>query len=406
MKEEKIDTIFNHKMKEIDKERVLDAIIYFEWKQLQKEQQEEKIEENYEEGEEQASKETSLKGLGKEEKKAWNRLRELILSASEVYEQFYRFSIQYDELELVDKIEIIWRKIQELNQRRVLVSRDSLVTEPILNITEQGIVFAPSYQEEMEEDKNDVKAIYDRLKQLQSWESENTQAYATLFEETQKVRRQDKNYPVFFYHGIDNKKEVIQSIFYYHAKELSEIMPQMDEQEQKALLKREAKKTYKQFYRFVDLNDASVEKKDLNNYAGKVDNQKLEEILDTQLEEIIGMQRQKRANLSGENQSEEPLSCYKCIEANGLEKGFDKKEDDGNNYWTQRIFEELKKLEVLQREDPIAYYEKWIETKLYRARERNDAMEIEMVRKIYQAFEIQKERLEKGITSPEGQQIG
>ncbi len=403
MKEEKIENIFNHKMKEIDKERVLDTIIYFEWKRLQ----EEKTEEYYEEEDkQQESEKMSLKGLGKEEKQAWNRLRELILSASEVYEQFYRFSIQYDELELVDKIEIIWRKVQELNQRRVLVSQDSLVTEPILNITEQGIVFAASYQKEMEEDKNNVKAIYNRLKQLQSWESENTEAYAALFEEIQKVRKQDKNYPVFFYHGIDNKKEVIQSIFYYHTKELSEIMPQMEEKQQKELLKREAKKTYKQFYRFVDLNDASVEEKDLNHYAGKVDNQKLEEILEEQLEEIIQMQRQNRGNLPGENQPEEPLSCYKCIEANGIEKKFDRKENDGTGCWTQKIFDELKKLEALQREDPIAYYEKWLETKLYRARERNDATEIEMVRKIYQAFEMQKEHLEKEINSSKLQQRG
>ena len=395
----KIGEIFYHQIDKADQNAILESIVYFEWKKLQEESTDEI--------------------LGEEKLK--EQIRILVQQVKEVWEQFYRFSIFHDDPEQsYDTIEVIWEKLQELNGRQVHVSEKEVITQPVLKITEKGLCFSREYIDQFEKDEtakesegrkggvNAKKQIYDELKRLQILEKENGQEYVAIWEKVREKREEEnkenvelseQNFPRFFYYGIEDKEEVVRGILYFKFKQYFRQIHQVDLKLQKESLIEKAKDTYKQFYRFVVLNDCS------ENYCDGVYEKEVEHML---AEELERMQTEKIGK-AGENECPLPMILFTqdgmYFNKKLVERFDDQLQVENGKYnimqnWTKEIYQELEKLERLEQTDPIAYYEKWIETKLHRAMNRQNIKEVEAVNYLLKEFKKRKKQLEEKKLNP------
>lgn len=181
----------------------------------------------------------------------------------------------------------------------------------------------------------------------------------------------------FFFYGIENKRELKEGILCFssnkvykaHSNENWYAIP--NEQLESEIIQ-EATKRYKQFYRFVTLNDES------NNFRFDVDIQKIEE----ELEEEIRLLKQEGKVI------ETKAGTFFIKERENLLKG-------GQYYvygeglkgevgWTKQIYDVLGELEEIEKEDRIEYQEYWLLTKLARAVNRFDREEALKVKNAYE----------------------
>lgn len=241
-----------------------------------------------------------------------------------------------------------------------------------------------------------------------------------------------KVYDEYFHYGIWGKDEVLEGIIYFSN---SEIYQQKEDNELDRIDRviGQAKKIYKQFYRFIELNDREkisscynpqtekeIDKtienkirekieqlsKENDNYmfisnkdrqTGKTeeeirrikDEKKIEEIATRRIKELIRYGENVDDNRKREIREEtrkEYFSRKKLIESKkGLSYSTRERfryahfpeyslEDNPQPYiirhWTEDIYDILNYLQKLEKEDKVEYYKIWLDTRIQRLRNR------------------------------------
>lgn len=182
----------------------------------------------------------------------------------------------------------------------------------------------------------------------------------------------DKYFRKYFCYGIDNKESVLERIIYESMKESHNIFGNLGNlysvpnNIQLDKLKEFANKHYRQFYRFVIIND------DPKNFDYKTENE------DEVVEDIINSKI--RTLIKNREIEEFEVGYFFTREA---ERKFVEAEDrykkgDLNNGWTCAVFESLKRLEELEKETPGLYQVKWLKAKMARAITRQPPIQEEM----------------------------
>ena len=184
----------------------------------------------------------------------------------------------------------------------------------------------------------------------------------------------DKYFRKYFCYGIEDKESVLERIIYESMKESHNIFGSLGNlysvpnKIQLDKLKEFASMHYKQFYRFVILND------DPKNFEYQTENEDeiVEDIINKKIREFIK-----------NNQLEEYEVGYFFsaeFEKNFIEAEYQYRKGNLNRGWTCAIFDSLKRLERLEKERPDLYKLKWIKAKMARAITRKSPMQEEMSR--------------------------
>lgn len=187
----------------------------------------------------------------------------------------------------------------------------------------------------------------------------------------------------FFFYGIENKREVKEGILCFASKEtykkqvLKNWYEIPNEQIESQIIE-DAIPKYKQFYRFVTLNDSN------NNYTMCVD----EELLRKELEEEMQLLKQEQKVISTKagifftrEREQQLLGAKYYVVGKGVQ---------GEYGWTKQIYDILEKLEKIEKHDDKKYYKYWILTKYERAINRFDIEEGIKVKNIYENFKKEK----------------
>ena len=190
----------------------------------------------------------------------------------------------------------------------------------------------------------------------------------------------------FFFYGIENKRELREGILCFSSKKVykkhynQDWYPIPNEQLESEIIQ-EAINRYRQFYRFVTLNDES------NNFRLDVDIQKVKEELE---EEMRLLKAEKKV-------IETKAGTFFIRERENLLEGGPHyvygESLKGEAGWTRQIYDILGELEEIEKENSIEYQEYWLLTKLARAVNRFDREEALRVKKAYEKLsERQKEK--------------
>lgn len=196
----------------------------------------------------------------------------------------------------------------------------------------------------------------------------------------------DERFKRFFFYGIDNKEEAKEGIIYFSSKEVYNRHEHDDwyQLPNEMLIKEiidESVLIYRQFYRFVTLND------EYKNFEFDVDIRMLQQELGHKIKELlynnkmidtkagVFITREEAIRLEGNR-------CYIYGEGFSGEEG-----------WTKQIYTILNDLKKMEQTDKVRYYECWIRTKLQRAISRADEEEISYVKKACQIFEERKKKI-------------
>lgn len=180
----------------------------------------------------------------------------------------------------------------------------------------------------------------------------------------------------FFFYGIENKRELREGFIYISYKQIHEKYfqdwNQMSSQQIETEIIQGAMKRYRQFYRFVTLNDES------NSFQFDVDMQKIKEELEEEMQLLKAEERviETKAGTFLIRERENLLEGGPYyIYGKGLE---------GENGWTRQIYDILGELEEIEKEDSTEYQEYWLLTKLARAVNRFDREEALRVKNAYE----------------------
>lgn len=201
----------------------------------------------------------------------------------------------------------------------------------------------------------------------------------------EKNRIDNQSFKRFFFFGVDNKQELKEGILYFSANKVYERhrfenwfdIP--NEQLEKEIIQ-EATPKYRQFYRFIRLNDKS------NCLINDVNIEKVEEQVKRQME-LLKQEKKVIDTKTGiffVREREELLKGgQRYIIGEGLK---------GEEGWTKQIYDILEKLDCMERENPEEYDVYLYIAKLARAINRNSEEEAQRIRKCY---EEAKQKLEK-----------
>lgn len=193
----------------------------------------------------------------------------------------------------------------------------------------------------------------------------------------------------FFFYGIENRRELKEGILYFSSNKVYKAHSHQDwyailNQQLESEIIQEASKKYRQFYRFVTLNDES------NNFRFDVDMQKIK----GELEEEMRLLKQEGKVI------ETKAGTFFIRERENLLKGgpyYVYGEGlKGEASWTRQIYDILGELEEIEKEDKIEYQEYWLLTKLARSINRFDKEEALKVKSAYEKLsQSQKEKEEE-----------
>ncbi len=198
----------------------------------------------------------------------------------------------------------------------------------------------------------------------------------------------NEQYKRFFFSGIDNKEDVKEGIIYFASKQVYSGHKNDDwySLPNEMLLEEilgNAVPKYRQFYRFVTLNDQ------YKKYNFDVDLDQIRKELEEKVESLLesGDMIKTKAGIfitRGEAQRLDSKPYYQYGE--GMQ---------GEETWTRQLYRILEKLETLEKSNILEYYECWIFTKLQRAILRNEPDEIPYMERAYQLFEKRKQKIKE-----------
>jgi hypothetical protein len=198
----------------------------------------------------------------------------------------------------------------------------------------------------------------------------------------------NEKFKKYFFYGIENKEEIKESILYFSSKKvyqkhsLKDMYEIPNEQLENEILQ-EACKKYKQFYRFVTLNDIN------GNYTYNVN---IEEIEQEMKDEMQLLKKDKRVinTKAGIFFARERTARLEGGQYYVYGKGL-----VGEKSWTKEIYEILEGLGKLEKENKDEYYQCWLLTKWSRAVDRSDQEEAKKVKDIFNNVKQQADKSER-----------
>lgn len=195
----------------------------------------------------------------------------------------------------------------------------------------------------------------------------------------------EKDYERFFHHGINNKEELKEGIICFANQEVYNNNQNLDWYEtpnsyfMKELIKK-ATGIYTQAVRFIDLNDRE------NSLQYDVNKVQIEFLIRTKIIELL------QQNKMYESKAGIHFYTQDFNKLNGGTVYVYGKGIDGEEGWTKKIYKILKELDKLEKDDKLEYYDRWLQTKIARARDRENKEELEMLDKVYETFSKRKKR--------------
>lgn len=205
-------------------------------------------------------------------------------------------------------------------------------------------------------------------------------------------KKLEKNLEEKFYHGYDNREELLESIIYFanhelhqkKAKDKSYSLRQEYTSSKEPFWKENIKRAtqlYMQFYRFVELNDIPSPKRNDPSHYFSYENEVTQEEMQKQIEQKMQeMLKRKKLYIY-------PAGIYIAREI-----------EEKASIFHQDDYTLLCQLEELEKTDKLEYYDKWITTKWQRAvhADKRDG-EFEIIKKVYEAFQERKRQIMQHI---------
>lgn len=342
-----------------DEKSVLEGILYFEFKKLFGEKMD----------------------IEKGDKQVERKIQIWVRGAKNIYKQFYRFVVLNNPsatVELTERAavnEAVWGTLKELTMSQ---------ENPMIHITEQTISYNPEYVKKMDGQKSSnrkkedssqswVKEIYEELREIKELERNDKQSYEKKQKLVRDRRKLQEGIKTYLYNEMPRQRTVLQAMMYIEFQKLfqekymqyaSTHLYKVNKARQANILMQRTKAVYKQFFRFVILNNAK------GIYQDQVKDEELEETLKSVLKEsIISTQ----------------AGIYFPREI--VEK------DMNADIKAKSIYQLMQKLQELEKTDPIEYYARWLDVKKHRAIQRADREEIESIEWIEKAFQDRKAQI-------------
>lgn len=195
----------------------------------------------------------------------------------------------------------------------------------------------------------------------------------------------------FFFEGIENKEELEEGILYFslhnvYKKHSEENWFEIPNEQIVEEMIEQAKGKYKQYYRFIKLNDK------INSMDYDVNMEKIVTEIKEKLQKFIeeGKVIWTKAGVLFVREEEQRLQGGTYFD---LKKGI-----QGEEGWTKQMYRIFTQLEQLEKENIMKYYEYWLKTKMQRSIHRDipDDDERKMITKAFEVFEKRKqEQIEK-----------
>lgn len=195
----------------------------------------------------------------------------------------------------------------------------------------------------------------------------------------------------FFFEGIENKEELEEGILYFslhkvYQKHSEENWFEIPNEQIVEEMIEQAKGKYKQYYRFIKLNDK------INSMDYDVNMEKIVTAIKEKLQKFLeeGKAIWTKAGVFFIREEEQRLQGGTYFD---LKKGI-----QGEEGWTKQMYRIFTQLEQLEKEDIIKYYEYWLKTKRQRCISRGSPeKETKLIEKAFEVFEKRKqEQIEKG----------
>ena len=188
----------------------------------------------------------------------------------------------------------------------------------------------------------------------------------------------------FFFYGIENKREVKEGILYFslnkvYDKHMNENWYQIPNEQMEEEMMQEATQKYKQFYKFVTLNDVPN-----NRILVNIDNQVRKE-----LEEQMQILRKEK------NVIDTKAGIFFIKEKEKQLEGIDDSWRKTGDNWTEQIYEILEKLQQMEKDNNIEYQKYLLLTKQARALNRGDKQEAFQIKRAYEKLEEKQEKGER-----------
>lgn len=218
---------------------------------------------------------------------------------------------------------------------------------------------------------------------------------------------EDKTYERFFFSGINDEEAVKEGIIYYASQKVYDRLSNKDWYKipNTKLLEEiinEAFPKYKQFYRFVILNDL------YKSCEFDIDNNQIRQEIEQAIDFLLNNKRRIEIEENGEKKeivinrmiSTKAGIFFSREEVEFL--NFNQKpykygwNAQGEVAWTRQIYDILERLGNIESTDKFQYYYYWVHTKLQRVinKEPPDESEIAYVKKICEEFEKRKQAIE------------
>lgn len=206
------------------------------------------------------------------------------------------------------------------------------------------------------------------------------------------VNINEQDFERFFFHGIENKKTLDLSVIFFAISEVNSQIGGLqnlynipNEELEKKIINL-ANERYRHIERFINYNDIEY------NLNYNVNSRKTEDMLK---QRIIDLIQEKLIIVTQAGIFFDKYEIGKQGYSQDLygNMGYDYIDGViGEEAWTKKIYNILISLGILEKEDKLEYYNKWLYTKLQRAKARNNKKEIEKMEKVYQIFQERKKK--------------
>lgn len=202
----------------------------------------------------------------------------------------------------------------------------------------------------------------------------------------------EKLFEKYFFYGLENRETLLEGIIFYTNRDLNlKYLNIRNEEEQppikeklRNLLKRTSK-NWEQIYKFTD----AVEQPE--RYDAEIREEESQQIKELVFDKIRQLDEQKIFN-----KCKRGIFCDKKFEYKYAYIDPETKQGPGDK-WTQEVYDVILQLNYLEENEPIEYYDKFLQAKLSRAQERakmtgekESAAEVEQIKEVYKKFQERK----------------
>lgn len=190
-----------------------------------------------------------------------------------------------------------------------------------------------------------------------------------------------KNFEKYFFYGIDNRDELLEGIIFFTNKDLNtkylnimdaKKLPSLKEKFEEMI--KSTAKNYEQIYKFIDLV--------INPSRADI------RISEEEKRTIRRLVEDKIKQLDADDQFTKTKRAIFCKFENKFMQ---------NENWVKQIYDILMRLNYLEKNDYIEYYDKWLQTKVNRLDNsgKYEKSTLQPIKDLYNKFKDKKKELER-----------